>query len=123
MKQSVIALSSTESKYVALSKAGREATWLRNLYNELGFPQNAPTIIRGDNKGAVILMHNPQFHQRTKHVAIRHHGVQDLVHDNILQIKNCCDPKQMADILTKGLVKPKHWWHKDETGIQPITTQ
>ena len=33
----MIALSSTEAEYVALSEAGREATWLRNLYGELGF--------------------------------------------------------------------------------------
>ena len=62
-KQTVIALSSTEAEYVALSEAGREATWLRNLYGELGFPQTNPTIIKGDNDGSVVLTHNPQFHQ------------------------------------------------------------
>jgi hypothetical protein len=37
-KQTVIALSSTEAEYVALSEAGREACWLRSLCKELGFP-------------------------------------------------------------------------------------
>ena len=63
-KQTVIALSSTEAEYVALSEAGYEATWLRNLYGELGFPQIKPTIIIGDNDGSVVLTHNPQFHQQ-----------------------------------------------------------
>ena len=63
-KQTVIALSSTEAEYVALSEAGHEATWLRNLYGELGFPQIKPTIIIGDNDGSVVLTHNPQFHQQ-----------------------------------------------------------
>ena len=62
-QQTIIALSSTESEYVALGEAGHEATWLRNLYAELGFPQGLPTIIWGDNKGSVTLTHNPQFHQ------------------------------------------------------------
>ena len=62
-KQTVIVLSSTEAEYVALSEAEREATWLRNLYGELGFPQINPTIIKGDNKGSIVLAHNPQFHQ------------------------------------------------------------
>ena len=53
-KQTVIALSSTE--------AGCEAIWLRNLYGELGFPQEFPTPIQGNNKGSVILTHNPQSH-------------------------------------------------------------
>src|SRR5262245_9972954 len=38
-KKTIIALSSTEAEYVALSKAGREACWLRNLYGELGLQQ------------------------------------------------------------------------------------
>jgi hypothetical protein len=62
-KQTVIALSSTEAEYIALSEAGREATWLRKLYEELGFPQKKLTVIKGDNDGSVILTHNPQFHQ------------------------------------------------------------
>ena len=62
-KQTMIALSSMEAEYVALSEAGYEATWLRNLYGELGFPQNYPTKITGDNNSSVILTHNPQFHQ------------------------------------------------------------
>jgi Reverse transcriptase (RNA-dependent DNA polymerase) len=117
-KQTVIALSSTEAEYVALSEAGREATWLRNLYGELGYPQKEPTMIKGDNEGSVVLTHNPQFHQRTKHIAIRHHWVRDLVTDNVLDIQNCRDPEQTADILTKALPKPKHQRHREEMGIQ-----
>ena len=37
-KQTVIALSSTEAEYVALSEAGHKAYWLRNLSEKLGFP-------------------------------------------------------------------------------------
>ena len=44
-KQIVIALSSTEAEYVALSEARREACWLRNLCKELGFLESKPTEI------------------------------------------------------------------------------
>ena len=40
-KQTMVALSSTEAEYVALG----EASWLRNLYGELGYPQTKPTLI------------------------------------------------------------------------------
>jgi hypothetical protein len=116
-KQTVIALSTTESEYVALSEAGREAVWLRNLYAELGFPQKAAVVIKGDNDGSVILSHDPQFHQRSKHIAIRHHWVRDHVNDKILDIQSCRDPEQTADILTKALPKPKHMRHTREMGI------
>ena len=88
-KQMVIVLSSMEAEYVALSEAGREGTWLRNLYSELRFPQTNPTIIKGDNDGSVVLTHNPQFHQQSKHIALCHHWVRDLVTDKILDIQNC----------------------------------
>jgi len=54
-RQTIIAMSSTESEYIALSAAGREAFWLRNLYDELGFPQMGPTVIKSDNEGSIIL--------------------------------------------------------------------
>ena len=44
-KQTITALSSTEAEYIALSEAGREARWLRNLFQELGFAQVLPTVI------------------------------------------------------------------------------
>ena len=116
-KQTIIAMSSTESEYVALSEAGREAFWLRNLYDELGFPQVGPTVIKSDNEGSVILSHNPQFHVCTKHIEIRHHWIQDLVNDKILDVQGCRDPEQTADILTKPLPKPKHQRHRREMGL------
>jgi hypothetical protein len=58
----MISHSSTEAEYVALLEAGPKATWLRNLYRELGFPQGFSTEIKGNNEGSVILTHNPQFH-------------------------------------------------------------
>ena len=69
-KQTVIALSSTEAEYIALSEASREAMWLRHLYGELGFIQKEPILILGDNDGSIAMAKNPQFHKRTKHVDI-----------------------------------------------------
>jgi hypothetical protein len=66
----MVAQSSTEAEYVALAEAAREASWLRNLFAELGFPQTHPTIIKGDNNGSIAMARNPQFHQRSKHIEI-----------------------------------------------------
>jgi hypothetical protein len=117
-KQSIIALSMTESEYVALSEAGRKATWLRNLYGKLGFPQTTQTIIKGDNEGSMSMTHDPQFHARSKHIALHHHWVRELINDNVLDIHNVHDPEQMVDILTKGLPKPKHSRHTEEMGVR-----
>ena len=80
-KQTTIALSSTEAEYIALSEARQEACWLRSLYQELGFIQKSPNLIRGDNNGSISMAHNPQFHKRAKHITTRWHWIHDLVQD------------------------------------------
>jgi hypothetical protein len=119
-KQTTIALSSTEAEYIALSEAGREACWLRNLYEELGCTQKSPNLLKGDNDGSIAMARNPQFHKRSKHIATRWHWVRDLVQNEIITIESCRDPDQTADILTKALAHPKHQKHVKEMGLITI---
>ncbi len=119
-KQTVVALSSTEAEYVALSEAGREACWLRNLSEELGFPQNMPTALIGDNLGALAMARNPQFHKRSKHIATKWHWIHDLIQYGIVRAESCRDPEQTADALTKALARPKHKRHTTEMGLAPV---
>ena len=48
-RQAVVALSSTEAEYIALSYAAQEIVWLRNLLSSLGFRQAKPTVLFEDN--------------------------------------------------------------------------
>jgi len=82
-------LSSMEAEYVALSEAACEACWLRNLHNELGFPEKTPTIIKGDNDGSIAMARNLQFHKRSKHVDIRWHWIHEKVQDGEVSIGTC----------------------------------
>jgi Reverse transcriptase (RNA-dependent DNA polymerase) len=107
-KQATIALSSTEAEYIALSESSHEIMWLRHLYGELGYIQKKPTLLLGDNDGLIAMACNPQFHKRSKHVDIRWHWVRDLVQDRLINIQDCCNPDQTADILTKALQKQKN---------------
>ena len=116
-KQTTIALSSTEAEYVALSEAGREACWLRNLYDEIGYKQPKLTLIRGDNDGSIAMARNAQFHKCSKHIATRWHWIRDLVEEEVINIESCRDPEQTADVLMKALPKPKHMKHVGEMGL------
>jgi len=119
-KQISTALSSTQAEYVVLSEAVREACWLRNLYTELGLlKEDMLTTIKGDNDGSIAMARNPQFHKRTKHIAVRWHWIQELVQDGTISIDTCRDPDQTADILTKALLRPKHAKHIEEMGLAP----
>ena len=116
-KQTTISVSSTQAKYVALSEAAREACWLKSLYGELGHSQQFPIIIKGNNDGSIAMAKNPQFHSRSKHVAIRWHWVRELVERGEVTIESCRNPQQTADILTKALPRPKHRQHAIEMGL------
>ena len=54
-KQGLTARSTTEAEYIALWEGGQEASWLRNLYQELRYPQHVPTTIYCDNTSAVAI--------------------------------------------------------------------
>ena len=69
-KQTMVALSSTEAKYIALTETACEASWFRNLYDKLGYPQLGPPHIKGDNNGSIAMARNPQFHQQFKLLSV-----------------------------------------------------
>ena len=54
-KQSVVALSTSEAEYVALSTCAQEAIWLRRLLNSLNAVPPGPTILNEDNQGQLLL--------------------------------------------------------------------
>lgn len=106
-RQSVVALSTTEAEYIALSLGVREVIWLRRLLDELGFPQENATRINVDNQSAIKLVSNPEFHQRTKHIDIKYHFVREAVENGAVCISFIESKLQLADILTKPLPREK----------------
>jgi len=120
-KQIATALSLTEAEYVALSESVQEACWLQSLYDELGLlPKESPTLVLGDNEGAIALTKNPQFHKRSKHIEIRWHWVREQVQQGTINVESCQDPEQMANVLTKALPHPKHKKHIEGMGLAPV---
>lgn len=111
-RQDIVTLSTTESEYVALTHAAKEAIWLKNLLGEL-FPrgQFSPVTIYCDNQGAIALSKDDRFHARTKHIDIRFHFIRKSVEQNYLQVLYCPTEDMIADALTKGLphIKTKHF--------------
>ena len=72
-KQSTIALSTPEAKYVARPHAVQEAIWLRHLRKDLGYLQMEATPIYGDNQACIKIAKNDMVQARTKHMNIRYH--------------------------------------------------
>lgn len=116
-KQTSVALSSTEAEYMAASAATKEAIWIRTLVHELDNTSLSPITLRIDNQSAISLASNAVFHDRTKHIAIRHHFVREKVDSGEIIPKYVPTGEQVADILTKGLSKEKHILFSTGMGI------
>ena len=103
-----------------MSEAGCEAEWLRMLYEELGYPQTKPTMIYGDNKGAIAITKHGRYHSRSKHIAIKYRYIHTLYEKEIVDLDECRDAQQTADILMKTLPCAKHAQHAQELGLSAV---
>ena len=60
-------------------------------------------VIYEDNQSAIAIAKNPQFHGRTKHIAIKYYYIREQVNDGTVSVKYCSTENMLADMLTKPL--------------------
>jgi len=106
VKQSIVALSTAEAEYVAMSDCVRALARARNLLMQIGitvpvaqvWEDNQPAITWADHGGGM----------RSKHIDVRYHYVRDEVLNNRIRITYCPTHKMQADALTKPVCADKH---------------
>jgi hypothetical protein len=100
-KQTVVALSSCEAKYIAT--AACQGIWLSRILGEL-LGMEAPRVkLLVDNKSAIALRMNPLHHEKSKHIDTRYHFVHDCVERGEVDIAHVNTIDKPEDILTKAL--------------------
>ncbi|GKE74704.1 hypothetical protein Tco_1536745 [Tanacetum coccineum] len=99
-KQTALAISTTEAKYVSAEKACQQALWMKQALIDYDVRLDDVPIMC-DNKGAIDLSKNPVQHSRTKHIEIRHHFLCDNVQKGHISIEKVSFVDNIADILTK----------------------
>jgi hypothetical protein len=109
-RQSVVAQSSTEAEYIAMSELAKDGSWIRYLLEGLKYKGRDLESITlfGDNQGALSLAENPTFHRGSKHIAVRYHLVRQEVEEGRLQLAYIPTDRMPADRLTKALKTPAH---------------
>jgi hypothetical protein len=101
-RQPVVSRSSAEAEYRVVANGMAEASWLRQLLQELHNPLQHATLVYCDNVSAVYLSTNPVQHQRTKQVEIDLHLVRERVAAGDIRVLSIPTTLQFADIFTKG---------------------
>ncbi|OWY94987.1 polyprotein [Phytophthora megakarya] len=101
--QRMVALSSAEAEYMALTLCVQEVLWLRVMLKDMGIKQKEATQIWEDNQGAIALVKNAAYNSRTKHVDIKHHFTRENVKRGTIKVDYVNTKHQFADLLTKAL--------------------
>jgi len=59
--QSIVAYSMVKVQYRAIAKTTCEATWLLQLFKDLGIPNLAPMMLKCDNQASLYIVDNLMF--------------------------------------------------------------
>ncbi|KAG6515127.1 hypothetical protein ZIOFF_025512 [Zingiber officinale] len=86
-KQQSVAQSSAEAEYISASVATSQAIWLRKILADLGHHQIEGTVLHCDNKSAIAMAKNPVHHNRTRHIALKHHFIRQAIEDKEIQLE------------------------------------
>ena len=104
--QKIVALSTTEAEYVAVTEANKEMVWLQSFLEELRKKQE-DNVLYCDSQSAIHLANNPSVHSRTKHIQLWYHFIRSLLEDGILKLEKISGAQNPADMLTKTVTIDK----------------
>ncbi|KAG8481286.1 hypothetical protein CXB51_026104 [Gossypium anomalum] len=104
--QKCVALSTTESEFIAATEACKKMLWMKKFVNELGFTQEK-YFLYCDSQSAIHLGKNSNFHARSKHIDVRYHWIRDVFEAKLLELQKIHTNDNGADMLTKALPRGK----------------
>ena len=102
---------------MAARMASCEAPWLCKLLTEIFDQELEPTMIHCDNHSCIKVFENLVFREKSKHIEIRYHFIQSKVKKGAVKLQYIYTNEQVADILTKALMKGKCVYFRDKIGV------
>ncbi|XP_028556557.1 uncharacterized protein LOC114581179 [Dendrobium catenatum] len=106
-KQKIVALSSCEAEYVAITSAACQGIWLSRLLSELKGEAEKTVKLLVDNKSAIAMSKNPVYHGRSKHIDTRYYFIRSCIEKKQIEVDYIRTEEQLADIFTKSLGRMK----------------
>jgi hypothetical protein len=94
-----------------------DAIWIWKLLMGLFGQEMETTVIHCDNQRCIKLSKNPVFHDRSKHNETGFHFIRVCVQKGIVKLQYVPTSEQVANILTKALMKGKFVFFGDKLGV------
>nr|GEU68577.1 hypothetical protein [Tanacetum cinerariifolium] len=99
-KQTIMATSTTEAKYVATTSGCGQVLWIQNQLLDYGY-NFMNTKIYIDNNSAICIVKNPVYHSKTKDIEIIHHFIRDCFEKKLISVDHIHTDDNVANLLTK----------------------
>ena len=115
-KQNEAAKSSVETEYRAMVLATCELIWLKHLLQELRFGNDKQIKLIRDNQAALHISSNPVFHEKTKHIEVDCHFINEKIASGSMTTSFVNSNDQQTDIFTKSLKGPTIKYICDKLG-------
>ncbi|XP_062557846.1 uncharacterized protein LOC134222699 [Armigeres subalbatus] len=122
-KQSCVALSSTESEFIALAEVCKEIQGMLKLLKDLEKNVDHPIWIREDNHSCIQQGENEKVDDRSKHVDTKYCFIKDLKNKNVISLLYCPTEDMLADMMTKPLTSVKLGKLREATGVLAIDVE
>jgi hypothetical protein len=94
-------LRTSEAEHIALSMLVCEVVWLCKVLADLSKHVLDSTIIHHGNQSCVKISENLVFHDKSNHIEIKYHYIQDMVQRKEVSMLYLPTDEQVVDVLTK----------------------
>ena len=104
-RHTLVGLSSAEDEYMTLTHAYKWVMWLRNLLQEMGYPQLVakPTLMLGDNAQADRWAREAMVTNGNRHIERDFHKIKEAVERNLIEPRKIKGEENTSDMFTKAV--------------------
>ncbi|PKI71841.1 hypothetical protein CRG98_007780 [Punica granatum] len=122
-KQETIADSTTETEYIAISDAVKEAVWIRKFVTKLDVVPyiSSPVELYCDNTRAIAQAKEPRSHRKSKHIERRYHIIREIIGRGDVAVQKVASADNVADPLTKAMTQQQLEKDLEKMGLRYCT--
>ena len=91
-----------------VTDAAKDVLWLRNFLRELGFVQQAPSLLCEDNQACVVMVNNHVVTGRNHHFCVKMVWLRQQVADKLVRFEFVASRNNVVDLLTMLLPPEAH---------------
>jgi hypothetical protein len=124
-KQQVVALSTVECEYIALTDMAKNVLWILNVLQDLGLYLAREDVCQlpmlfCDSQGAIIAAEQNPSSKYTRHIDVRRHFIKDKIDEGVFFVNYLNTKRMLADMMTKPLAREQFELLRDQIGLGPL---